>query len=195
MTKEVLNSIPSMPTPIRDQFTLYRQKLDTLKHLSTVEHPIEVSPVSFTLYIDGNKMITPIKLSDLFICKNSKYSFSELELDVEIRWGPRNREETYNAHLKMNDYIFNSDDKPHFCESQRYLVKARPLLIKKDEECSQNENRSRWRNILVVTGYHPLSARQQFAEAFAYMDNLRKQLTGKYRIGFLTSDQSKEYVH
>ncbi|XP_071171121.1 uncharacterized protein [Mytilus edulis] len=29
MTKEVLNSIPSMPTPIRDQFTLYRQKLDT----------------------------------------------------------------------------------------------------------------------------------------------------------------------
>lgn len=117
-----------------------------------MEHPIEVSPVSFTLYIEGNKMIKPIQLSELFICKNSKYSFPELELDVEIRWGPRNREEIYKAQLKLNDNIFNIDEKPHFCEYQRYLVKARPLLINTDEVCSQKENRLRWSNILVVTG-------------------------------------------
>ena len=113
--------------------------------LFVVLDPVEVHPIQFTLYLDGKDITTPFKVSDLFLCKNSLYSFTEIELEVEINC---KKISMMKEKIKLNDYILNIGDKPYLKENQRYIVKARA--------CSGfNELKyvnQRVRNVLIVTG-------------------------------------------
>lgn len=79
----------------------------------------------------------PIKVSDLFICKNLKHTFPKAKLHIEVFCG---RMVIHEESLNMYDYIFNFDGRPRLSEWRRYLIKAR---LSDTTTC---------RNILLITG-------------------------------------------
>lgn len=106
---------------------------------------MEVHPIQFTLYLDDKDITAPFKVSDLFICKNTLFSFTEIELEVEMNC---NRISIMKEKMKLNDYIFNIGDKPYLQEKQRYIIKARAC-----SGCNELKYvNQRVRNVLIVTG-------------------------------------------
>ncbi|CAG2191091.1 unnamed protein product [Mytilus edulis] len=136
--KGVINSIQHMPTDIKNKLSLRQQKMDTMKQLSNARDPFELCPLNFTLYFDGSIMEYPIKVSDLFICKNLKHTFPKAKLHIEVFCG---RMVIHEESLNMYDYIFNFDGRPRLSEWRRYLIKAR---LSDTTTC---------RNILLITGH------------------------------------------
>ncbi|XP_052101761.1 uncharacterized protein LOC127735565 [Mytilus californianus] len=188
----VINSIQPMPTAIRNKFTLLEQKIDTMKQLSNARDPFEICPLNFTLYLDDKSMESPIKISDLFICKNSKHIFPTVDLVIEVLCG---RIVVYKESLKMYDYILNFDGRPCLIECNRYLIKARLLDKTRNGAIIGDTIPPVCRNVLLITGKRKRYwySRQQYEDAVSYMEDIRRQYIEKYPT--FSERHSQQFLH
>ena len=107
--------------------------------------PVEVDPLFSTLFLDENVFMSPIKVCEMFTCRNSQYIFHEFELDVAVIC---NRRSITEERLRFNDYLFNIHGRLYLQPNKRYLVQARPVM----PTLRNGESRHLCRHILIITG-------------------------------------------
>lgn len=109
--------------------------------------PIGISPISFTVYLDGDTLESPLHVGDLFECKNSRYSFDDIEVDVEIC---QNRKVLQYLRLRINHVVCNGNGTIRLVENSRYIVRAR-LVVHKVNSIKHDVGID-YRNVFIVTG-------------------------------------------
>lgn len=128
-------------------FRMMFQCLNICCILLLVCEPVKVVPIAFTVYLDGDLIFLPIKLSDLFACSNNGHIDDESCLLFEVKIYSY-RQLLQKLILKYDDYICNLLDKLHLTIGKRYRVHAKVV--------SAFNQLEQWKtpgcNVLIVTG-------------------------------------------
>ncbi|CAC5411474.1 KIF5 [Mytilus coruscus] len=146
---DLFNSIQPMPSDFSYRFSLFQQKTEIAEHLKSVLDPFQLCTVSSTIFLEDNFMTASIKVSDLFVYKNSRRSLSETVLDIKIIC---DKKILFKAVLNMTDYLFNYDGGCCLHECKRYLVKATVVTKRKEKQMRTDQSMERYKHVLIVTG-------------------------------------------
>lgn len=115
--------------------------------LFLVSDLIELSALNFTVFLSGSTIDSPLNVTDLFECKNTKYAFNNLEVDLEIC---QNRQVLQYHRTRMNGIVCNGNGKIRLMENSKYVVRGR-LVVDGISSLRQNVCKNT-RNVLIVTG-------------------------------------------
>ncbi|XP_063434797.1 uncharacterized protein LOC134716041 isoform X2 [Mytilus trossulus] len=158
----LLCSIQPIPSAINQLFSLNQQKSEISAHLEYVEDPFQLCTVGSTMFMDDEFIVAPIQVSDLFLYANSRRTFSEIFLYIELIC---DKKVIFKKVLNMTDYVFNYYGGYYLHPYRRYLVKAKRVTSNEMDQVKADRSTDRYKHILIVTGKGPRTTYSMHSEA------------------------------
>lgn len=111
-----------------------------------VRQPMQIVPISVTIFLENTLIHSPIKVSDLF--SDGDYEQNDITgflFDIKIY---SDRHFLQRLTLRFHDHVCNSPETPYLCSLRRYRIYAK--IIATPEKADNLTQRGR--NVLIVTG-------------------------------------------